>query len=242
MGNALSPRIDSAQKSGILQLSGLKLTKLPDDAKNLVNIRCLDLSSNRFELIKPWIGRLHSLKVLNVENNKIKCFPTELCHLTKLETLNANQNALTSLTPPGTVANFGNLQNLRFVYLSKNHLTVFPAELCCPSIPINVLDLSDNQISLIPSCVSVLQAIEINLNHNLISVVAKSIAECPRLKVLRLERNKLVLDEFPTELLTNSQVSLICVEGNRFEMRDFYSLPGYSQYMDRFTAMKKKTT
>ncbi|KAA3676302.1 uncharacterized protein DEA37_0000818 [Paragonimus westermani] len=201
MGNALAPRLENAEKTGVLQLSGLKLSK---------------------------------------EFSTTEYFPPEICSLIKLETLSANRNHLTNIILPGTVVSFGALQNLRFVHLKDNQLTDFPVEFCCPAIPINVIDLSGNRIVVVPSCVSELQAIEINLSRNSIAVVANTIAKCPRLKVLRLECNQLTLQSFPTDLFTDSQVSLLCVAENRFEMRDFYGLPGYSQYMDRFTAMKKK--
>ncbi|KAF8563314.1 hypothetical protein P879_10978 [Paragonimus westermani] len=240
MGNTIAPRLENAEKTGVLQLSGLKLSKLPEEVKHLTKIRSLDLSDNRLELIKSWISNFKTLKVLNVDDNKIIYFPPEICSLIKLETLSANRNHLTSIILPGTVVNFGALQNLRFVHLKDNQLTDFPVEFCCAAIPINVIDLSGNRIAVVPSCVSELQAIEINLSRNSIAVIANTIAKCPRLKVLRLECNQLTLQSFPTDLFTDSQVSLLCVTENRFEMRDFYGLPGYSQYMDRFTAMKKK--
>ncbi|VDP90468.1 unnamed protein product [Echinostoma caproni] len=202
---------------------------IPDTVKHLNNIRSLDLSSNKLEILKPWIGRFKLLKILNVEHNKLHYFPAELCLLTKLETLNASNNLLTSLIMPGHVTNFAEMQNLRFIHLSSNCLTEFPVELCSASIPIHLLDLSNNQIGLIPSCVSSIQAMELNMDHNQLTTIAPSIAKCPRLKVLRLEHNRLTVQAFPTELLTNSQVSSMSVSGNLFEMRDFYSLPGYSQ-------------
>lgn len=36
------------------------------------NIRSLDLSHNKLEILKPWIGRLKLLRILNVENNKLR--------------------------------------------------------------------------------------------------------------------------------------------------------------------------
>ncbi|CAH8595984.1 unnamed protein product [Dicrocoelium dendriticum] len=240
MGNALAPRLENAEKTGVLQLSNLKLVKIPEEVKNLQNVRCLDLSNNRLEVIKPWITCFKMLKVLNLDKNKLKCFPLELCSFTKLETLSANQNNLIGLVAPGLSASFDALVNLRFVHLSCNELTEFPVELCIRSIPLSVLDLSNNRIRLIPDCVAEIQAMEINLNNNLISIVTSSIAKCPRLRVLRLDNNQIPLNAFPVELFTDSQVSLICVSGNRFEMREFYALPGYQQYMERFTATKKK--
>ncbi|VDO65051.1 unnamed protein product [Schistosoma curassoni] len=229
MGNTIAPRIENAEKTGVLQVSGLKLKKVPEQVKNLRNLRSLDLSNNKIENIDPWISVLKNLKVLNVENNKLKCFPAELYLLTKLESLNGNSNFLTNFITPGAIVNLNELSCLRTVNLSHNCLTEFPVELCLKSIPINVIDLSNNQISIIPNAIASLQAIEINLNSNKISIISNGIAQCERLKVLRLEHNCLRLENFPTELLTNSQVSLICVDGNSFNMKDFYNLPGYSK-------------
>ncbi|CAH8619897.1 Leucine-rich repeat-containing protein 57 [Schistosoma haematobium] len=240
MGNTIAPRIENAEKTGVLQVSGLKLKKVPEQVKHLRNLRSLDLSNNKIENIDPWISLLKNLKVLNVENNKLKCFPAEIYLLTKLESLNGNSNFLINFITPGAIVNLNELSCLRTVNLSHNCLTEFPVELCLKSIPINVIDLSNNQISIIPNAIASLQAIEINLNSNKISIISNGIAQCERLKVLRLEHNCLRLENFPTELLTNSQVSLICVDGNSFNMKDFYNLPGYSKYMERFTAMKKK--
>lgn len=73
------------------------------------------------------------------------------------------------------------------------------------------------------------KAIELNLDQNRIKTIAPSIAKCPRLKVLRIERNQLTLEAFPEEILSSSQVSSLSITGNLFQMRDFYTLPSYAQ-------------
>lgn len=101
-----------------------------------------------------------------------------------------------------------------------------------------------------------------------ISVLAPEISRCPRLKVLRLEENCLELSSIPMSILKDSQVSLFSVEGNLFEVKKLRDLDGYDQvrltpppwagpaphrpvkclrfcwcrpqYMERFTATKKK--
>ncbi|CAH8865629.1 unnamed protein product [Trichobilharzia szidati] len=240
MGNTIAPRLENAEKTGVLQVSNLKLKKIPEEVKRLRNLRSLDLSNNKIEVIDSWISVLKGLKVLNLENNRLKYLPEQLYLLTKLESLNVSNNLLVNFINPSAIVNLTELSCLRTVNLSNNYLTEFPVELCISSIPINVIDLSNNKITIIPNAISALQAIEINLNHNRISAISKNISQCERLKVLRLENNCLRLENFPCELLTDSQVSLLCVEGNSFQMKNFYNLPGYSQYMERFTAMKKK--
>lgn len=90
-------------------------------------------------------------------------------------------------------------------------------------------DLSCNQITVLPPGVENLHAVELNLNQNQISVLPAEIAGCKRLKVLRLEENTLSLAGIPVPLLADSVVSLLCVEGNVFAMRELQELPEYEQ-------------
>ena len=62
-----------------------------------------------------------------------------------------------------------------------------------------------------------------------ISNISPSMAACPRLKTLRLEENCLAIAGIPEELLMDSQVSLLCVDGNLFKMKEFEEVPGYSK-------------
>ena len=54
-------------------------------------------------------------------------------------------------------------------------------------------------------------------------------ASCLRLKTLRLEENCLSIGSIPEELLLESQVSLLCIDGNLFKMKEFEEVPGYSK-------------
>lgn len=60
-----------------------------------------------------------------------------------------------------------------------------------------------------------------------ISLLSENVANCPRLKVLRLEENCLQISSIPTSLLADSQVSLLAVEGNLFELKDLQEKEGY---------------
>uniref|UniRef100_G3VRT6 Leucine rich repeat containing 57 n=1 Tax=Sarcophilus harrisii TaxID=9305 RepID=G3VRT6_SARHA len=160
--------------------------------------------------------------------------PEELCKLTKLETLHLNNNHLTQLP-----AAFGQLSALKSLSLSGNRLRAIPSQLCSLR-HLDVVDLSKNQIQSIPDTIGELQAIELNLNQNQISQISPQISRCPRLKVLRMEENCLELSMLPRSILSNSQIALLAVEGNLFEIKKLRELEGYEKYMERFTATKKK--
>lgn len=82
--------------------------------------------------------------------------------------------------------------------------------------------------------------VELILNQNQVRRVSKDLALCPNLKTLRLQENTLELSGLPMELLKNSPVSLLSVEGNLFDVKQLSDLEGYEQYMERYTTTKKK--
>lgn len=62
-----------------------------------------------------------------------------------------------------------------------------------------------------------------------ISQISVKISCCPRLKVLRLEENCLELSMLPQSILSDSQICLLAVEGNLFEIKKLRELEGYDK-------------
>ncbi|KAF7645415.1 hypothetical protein LDENG_00204630 [Lucifuga dentata] len=238
MGNsALKSHLETSQKTGVFQLTGKGLQEFPEELQRLTaNLRTVDLSSNKIEVLPAAIGNFLQLKSLTLNCNRLTGVPAEIGKLKKLETLSLNGNRIQQL-PPTVIQ----LRALRTLSLAGNQLTEVPSSLEALR-HLDLLDLSRNQIQTVPAEVSELQAIEINLNQNQISVLSAEVSRAPRLKVLRLEENCLELSSIPLSILTDSQVSLLSVEGNLFEVKRMRELEGYEKYMERFTATKKKFT
>lgn len=125
--------------------------------------------------------------------------------------------------------------------LSHNQLTSFPVVLCSLKF-LTALDLSHNRISSVPDGVQDLQVVELILNQNQVNSVSPSLARCTNLRTLRLQENNLEIGGIPVELLRDSQISLISVEGNLFDVKMLSDLDGYEKYMERYTQTKKKLT
>ncbi|CAJ1074949.1 unnamed protein product%2C partial [Xyrichtys novacula] len=236
MGNsALKSHLETSQKTGVFQLTDKGLQEFPEELQRLTaNLRTVDLSGNKIEVLPPAIGNFLQLKSLTLNANRLTGLPAEISKLKKLETLSLNGNRISQIPD-----SLGQLKALRTLNLSGNHITEFPSGLGTLR-QLDLLDLSRNKIQNVPSEVSALQAIEINLNQNQISVLSPEVSRCPRLKVLRLEENCLELGSVPESVLKDSQVSLFTVEGNLFEVKKLQDLDGYNKYMERFTATKKK--
>ncbi|KAK9498273.1 hypothetical protein O3M35_002944 [Rhynocoris fuscipes] len=170
-----------------------------------------------------------SLRSLDISSNKFK-----IGNLVKLETLSLVSNKLKKL--PHTLSN---LHNLKEINLQNNQLTEFPVMLFDLK-HLNVIDLSNNKITEVPDGVNKLYVVELVLNQNQLSQISADISLCPRLKTLRLQENCLSLNSIPCEILKQSNISTLSVEGNLFEMKQFVNLEGYDAYMERYTAVKKK--
>uniref|UniRef100_H0V1C8 Leucine-rich repeat-containing protein 57 n=1 Tax=Cavia porcellus TaxID=10141 RepID=H0V1C8_CAVPO len=226
MGNsALRAHVETAQKTGVFQLKDRGLTEFPAELQKLTsNLRTIDLSNNKIESLPPLlIGKFTLLKSLSLNSNKLTVVPDELCNLKKLEMLSLNNNHLRDLP-----ATFGQLSALKTLSLSGNQLRALPPQLCSLR-HLDVLDLSKNQIRSIPDLIGELQVIELNLNQNQISQISVKISSCPRLKVLRLEENCLELSMLPQSILSDSQICLLAVEGNLFEIKKLRELEGYDK-------------
>eukprot|EP00088_Acartia_fossae_P015157 TRINITY_DN18259_c0_g2_i1.p1 TRINITY_DN18259_c0_g2~~TRINITY_DN18259_c0_g2_i1.p1 ORF type:complete len:241 (+),score=51.51 TRINITY_DN18259_c0_g2_i1:41-763(+) len=238
MGNAggsLKKHIETAQKTGALNFTDKGLEKFPPELGQVAgSLRNLDLSNNKLTALPQTLGSYKILKSLNVSRNRIVEIPQQIENLIKLEILNLSFNCIQKI-PHG----FSKLKNLKEIDLSHNNLTEFPTSLVGLK-HLNVINLTKNKITLIPEEVRGIEATEINLNENQISGISVAIAECPRLRTLRLEENCLSLDVIPTPLLSDSGVSLLSLDGNLFDTKSLDSLPGYDKYMERYTAVKRK--
>ncbi|XP_045186895.2 leucine-rich repeat-containing protein 57-like [Mercenaria mercenaria] len=236
MGNSnVKQHLDTAEKTGALQLCKLGLKEFPENLQKLSkNLRTLDFSDNKIAVVPSAIGSFQQLKTVNLNNNRIESLPQEIGNLKKLETLSLDSNILRQLP-----ATFPNLKHLRTVNLSGNGFKTFPQELC-DLTHLDAIDLSRNRITEIPPNSKTCHTIELNLNQNQISTLPDCIAEWPRLKVLRLEENCLEITALTPRIMKESQISLLAVEGNVFDMKKFNNLEGYDNYMERYTATKKK--
>ena len=237
MGNqsSIQPQLDHARRMGVCSLKEKRLSEFPLRLLELSKtLRSLDLSNNQLASLPPEIGSLVSLKTLTMDRNKLTSLPSEFARMTKLETLSIQNNKLSSF--PGGLST---LAHLKTVTLTGNELVDFPVGLVdCPQL--QLLDLSGNKITVMPDQIGNSTAVEINMNRNRLARLPDSLADCSRLKVLRVEENCLSLDGVPTRLLTHSNVSTLCADGNNFTLRELEHSEGYDKYAERFTATRKK--
>ena len=112
---------DELSNIRMLDLSGNRLTSLPDSISRLANLQSLDLSDNQLTSLPDSISRLANLQILDLDHNKLTSLPDSIARLADLQILYLDGNKLTSL--PDSVAQ---LTKLRFLYLNYNQLTTLP--------------------------------------------------------------------------------------------------------------------
>jgi len=238
MGNkqgSLANHLETASKTGALAFPDKKLEEFPEALQKVTgNLRNLDLSANKITSIPRWISNFKALRTLNINGNRLTNLPEEIGNLVKLETLLISGNLLKIL--PKSLAK---LENLKEIDASRNHIQEFPIALSTLN-RLDLIDLNENKIKAIPDGVEGLQITEMSLNQNQISAISPALAKCARLKTLRLEENCLTVDAIPTDLLADSTVSTLNLNGNLFNQKQLAESDGYEKYMERYTAVRRK--
>ena len=95
---------------------------VPAEIGRLTSLRQLDLCENQLESMPAEIGQLTSLTELHLRGNQLTSLPAEIRKLTSLMYLNLGDNQLTSLP-----AKIGQLASLVGLNLGYNQLTTLPA-------------------------------------------------------------------------------------------------------------------
>jgi len=112
-------RIEEARQSGAteLDLSGFKLTELPESMGQLTQLRTLSLANNQLTALPEWLGQLTQLKTLSLANHQLTALPESMGQLTQLQYLSLDNNQLTALPE-----SMGQLTQLQMLSLLNNPL------------------------------------------------------------------------------------------------------------------------
>jgi len=127
MGGALDKVLSDVEKKQKkkLDLNGKGISELPGDkiAEKLISVEELDLGKNKLTRIPPEIGQLLNLHVLILEKNNLEEVPSTLGLLIELRVLDLKENKLTRLP-----AELSKLKHLNTLHLQKNPIASLPLE------------------------------------------------------------------------------------------------------------------
>ena len=205
-----------------LDLGSNKITRLPNDLHQLVNLKYLSLDRNfNLGFIPENIGDLSNLERLIFSSCNIHHIPASIFKLKKLKLLYLKHNKIETLPEK-----WSSLQTLKTLHLSYNNIAWVPPGLfTLPALEtlaidhnqlgtanfkdrqqpmaglvnLKKLDLQYNQLEKIPFDFGTLQKLEeVSLYNNRINELPPSIGDLKSLKYLSLSNNKIV--SFPKEL------------------------------------------
>lgn len=229
--NILEQKLKNAAATGVLSLRESGLKAFPAQVLEIDKLHTLDLHANAIKEVPHSIARLVKMKSLQLQSNKIRSMPP-LTSMTKLHTLALDHNELSSLDALPDA-------KLKKLTLSCNHFIQFPPVVFALAKTLQVLDLSGNQIELLPPQISECASIEeLHLDDNRLIMLPEEIGMLGKLRALYLRRNQ--LQTLPVELLRDSSVDKMQLEGNLFNKKQFMSFDGYEDFAARRTALKQK--
>lgn len=158
----LPARIDKLQALVRLNASNNELQRVPEEIGALYRLQSLDLSGNELHELPTSIGRLAQLTRLNVSRNHLARLPDELEGLSNLRSLDAHANQLSRVP-----ASLGKLSQLKEINLHKNRIWTLPDAWDGLFKHLRQIDLSDNALQQFPEVFKPgIEPIEIRLQNN----------------------------------------------------------------------------
>ena len=203
-------RINKARgKGGRLDLTGIGLTKVPDEVWTLTDLTDLQLSNNKITRIPDDVGNLTELERLGLAGNRLTEIPEGIGGCECLEGLWAHGNLIGRV--PDAV---GRCERLRHLMLAGNRIRELPAslgdckyleELSVPgnrleSLPetiggaymLRVIDVHGNRIARLPDSIARLKSLEeLSAHGNLLTSIPDDVGEMRRLVRLNVAENEL---------------------------------------------------
>ncbi|XP_077410854.1 leucine-rich repeat-containing protein 47 [Vanacampus margaritifer] len=214
------------------------LTEIHEDIRHLTNLQSLILCRNKLACIPDVISSLKSLKVLDLSANNLGLLPDGITQLRELTTLNVSCNRLEAL-PDG----LSQCAKLSSVNMSKNCITGFPNDFYTERLDLlSTLVASDNAIVELGKDVHKLVALKVlDLSNNQLSDIPSSLSECPKLKEINFRGNKLNdkrLEKMVNGCQTKSILDYLRGKGRQGEERG--DVDGGRSVNDKKRRQKKK--
>ncbi|CAH8283570.1 unnamed protein product [Eruca vesicaria subsp. sativa] len=176
-----------------VDLSGRKLSLLPEAFGRIQGLLVLNLSNNQLKAIPDSIAGLHGLVELDVSGNLLETLPDSIGLLSKLKILNVSTNSLTSL--PDSICRCGSLVVLD---VSFNRLTYLPTNIGFELVNLEKLMIQYNKIRSLPSSIGEMRSLTyLDAHFNELHGLPDSFVLLTNLEYLNLSSNFSDLKDLP---------------------------------------------
>ncbi|CAG4972000.1 unnamed protein product [Parnassius apollo] len=191
-----------------LSISRNEITKIDPSFGDLVMLTFLDLSYNKLQELPPGMGYLVRLVDLNLSHNQLTELPPDIVNLRELRKMNVSNNCLKKLPPMGELrkmeildANHNNIDELpdfygctalKEIYIANNFIKEITEEFCDQMQHLNVLNIRDNKLELLPENISLLQRLKrLDLTNNNLNKLPQNLGLLSQLQSISMDGNKL---------------------------------------------------
>ncbi|RID71422.1 hypothetical protein BRARA_C03361 [Brassica rapa] len=177
-----------------VDLSGRKLSLLPEAFGRIQGLLVLNLSNNQLQAIPDSIAGLHGLVELDVSGNLVETLPDSIGLLSKLKILNVSTNKLTAL--PDSICRCGSLVVLD---VSFNRLTYLPTNIGSELVNLEKLMIQYNKIRSLPSSIGEMRSLTyLDAHFNELHGLPDSFVLLTNLEYLNLSSNFSDLKDLPS--------------------------------------------
>ncbi|GFO39701.1 leucine-rich repeat-containing protein [Plakobranchus ocellatus] len=192
-------------------LSYGNLDTIPECTLQRTNsIHSLQLDNNDITSLPCSIGLFKKLIVLDISSNKMTFIPDEICQLTKMRTLIAKNNHLTTASFPKGLSS---LKSLEVLNVSGNHLEIFPTQFTLLE-KLQVLHIGGNVLKKLPSSIKALSKLEVlYLGGNCLSEIPAEVGNLEMLTSLVLCDNR--LQSLPPTLINLHRLRSLSLHNNQ---------------------------
>jgi internalin A len=229
-------RIAEAKLTGaeVLNLVKLDLETLPEQVRELTQLRQINLMVNRLTHLPEWLAELGLLESILLSGNQLTALPDSLGQLAKLIMLDVSSNQLRVLPD-----SLGQLAQLQFLTILHNQLSALPDSLG-QLAQLHYLNVSNNQLSTLPDNLGQLIQLQyLNVSRNQLTVLSESVGSLSSLQVLDAAFND--LSELPDSLRYLELDELWLQENPRLGL-DRTLLGKYIERYDRHSTNKRPTS
>lgn len=242
-------KLATAQKTNILSLTEHKLEEIPQQVFLLTSLRTLDLSKNKLQSLGR-VSQLKELKSLNCDENVLGTRSlSTLSGLDKLTTLSLGKNRL--MNPANN--SFPSLPpKLKTLKLPGNQFTSIPKQICDSKLPLQKLDLSNNNLAYLPPEIGNLVVLtELLCDNNVIVSLPNEIGQLKALKSLSLKNNHIQVnttqfsDKNPQPIPAGLFVDTLLIDlnlhgNNKLTSTDINQFEGFDVFLKRRKSIKDK--
>jgi Leucine-rich repeat (LRR) protein len=244
MGNskskACAPKLDNAKKTGVLNISNAQLSNKSSlwESESFLSLatklKVLDITANELVAVPNQVSSFTGLKTLNIASCQISSGP-DMTSLTSLGSLDLAHNRLES----GSLFPFP--ISVKKLKLQHNLFSEFPVSIL-NLVNLAELNLSSNKLPTIDGIGALIGLVELILDDNFILIVPSEIGNLRKLRVISLERNRLLgyqsqasgLQSLPRELFESTVVISINLKGNlELTKKDLARFEGVDTFMAR---------